>query len=76
MKAKVMQQPGAVALHASSKQFQFYKSGTLKQCCDSSNSSCKEDTVSINHAVTIVGYSEKNTKVEKCSVKNWWISCT
>jgi hypothetical protein len=30
MKAKVMQQPGAVALHASSKQFQFYKSGTLK----------------------------------------------
>jgi KDEL-tailed cysteine endopeptidase len=77
MKAKVMQQPGAVALNASSKQFQFYKSGVLKQCCDPSDSSCSEDTLSINHAVTVVGYSDPGEKkVEKCSVKNWWISCT
>jgi aminopeptidase C len=26
--------------------------------------------------VTVVGYSEPAKKVEKCSVKNWWISCT
>jgi len=28
--------------------------------------------------VTIVGYTEKNedNKVEKCTVKDWWIECT
>jgi len=30
MKDRVKMQPGAVALSASSRQFQFYKSGTLK----------------------------------------------
>ena len=77
MKAKVMQQPGAVALYASSKQFRFYKSGTLKQCCDASDKNCTEDFLNINHAVTVVGYTEKNeeNRLEKCKVKNWWVTC-
>ena len=31
----------------------------------------------INHAVTIVGYTDKNEKnrLEKCKVKNWWVTC-
>lgn len=75
MKRRVRMQPGAVALSASSRQFQFYKSGTLKKCCDNDN--CNEDTVPINHAVTVVGYSEGSSdkKVRKCGVKNWWVSC-
>jgi len=77
MKDRLKLQPGAVALSASSKQFQFYKSGTVKQCCDASNSSCREDRVPINHAVTIVGYSEGSSSktTRKCSVNNWWVSC-
>jgi len=75
MKRRVRMQPGAVALSASSRQFQFYKSGTLKKCCD--NDRCNEDTVPINHAVTVVGYSEGSAdkKVRKCGVKDWWVSC-
>jgi len=77
MKDRLKMQPGAVALSASSKQFQFYKSGTVKKCCDASNKNCSEDRVPINHAVTIVGYSEgtSDKKVKKCSVNNWWVSC-
>lgn len=32
----------------------------------------------INHAVTIVGYSEGSSDktVRKCSVNDWWVSCT
>ena len=77
MKDRLKKQPGAVALSASSRQFQFYKSGTLKQCCDPSDTSCREDRVPINHAVTIVGYSEGSSSktVRKCSVEDWWVSC-
>ena len=77
MKERVQIQPGAVALSANTKKFRFYKSGTLKQCCDASDSSCQEDRTPINHAVTIVGYSEGSSSktVKKCSVTDWWVDC-
>lgn len=77
MKDRLKKQPGGVALHASSKQFRFYSTGTLKQCCDDTNANCKEDTVRINHGVTLVGYTEGTSgkTVRKCSVEDWWVSC-
>merc|ERR1712061_554672 len=69
-KRRVRMQPGAVALSASSRQFQFYKSGTLKKCCD--NDSCNEDTVPINHAVTVVGYSEGSSDKKYWKLQNSW----
>ena len=78
MKDRLKVQPGAVALHAGSKQFRFYKSGTLKECCDASNANCQEDTVKINHGVTLVGYSEGTSSktVRKCKVEDWYVNCT
>jgi len=71
-----MQQPGAVALDASKPQFRYYKSGVVKSCCEPGDTSCNEDTLSINHGVVIVGYSEGgNNIVRKCSVNDWWESC-
>jgi len=49
----------------------------MKKCCDPNDSSCKEDTVPINHGVIIVGYSEgsPDKKVRKCNVNDWWVGC-
>jgi KDEL-tailed cysteine endopeptidase len=78
MKAKIETQPGAVAINASARNFRFYRSGTLKGCCEEGDTNCDEEKLSINHAVTVVGYTiggEKET-VEKCSMNRWWIECS
>jgi len=59
MKNKVWRQPVAVAIHADAPAFRFYKSGVLNSCCDPANQNCDENKLKINHAVTVVGYSEK-----------------
>ena len=63
MKEQIMKAPGAVALNASSKQFEFYRSGTIKGC----------DSNSLNHGVVVVGYSDQ--LVKKCKVNDWWVEC-
>jgi len=77
MKNRVKMMPGAVALSASSGQFQFYRSGTVKNCCDPRDSNCDEEHVPINHGVVIVGYSEgsPDKKLRECKVNNWWVNC-
>ena len=50
MKARVMQQPVAVALDASSYAFQFYASGVVK-----AEDNCGS---TLNHAVVVVGYAD------------------
>jgi len=75
MKERIMRQPVAVALNADAPGFRFYKSGVLKSCCDPANEQCDEDSLTINHAVTVVGYNEKSTKTKKCNVNDWWINC-
>jgi len=49
----------------------------VKKCCDDDNSSCQENRVPINHAVTVVGYSEGSSSrtVKKCVVNDWWVRC-
>lgn len=63
MKERIQMQPGAVALNASSRQFRFYSSGTVKQC----------DSNSVNHGVVVVGYTD--APVRKCKVNDWWVEC-
>ena len=78
VKAKLREQPLAVAVDAGSAAFQFYKSGVVKQ----------EDGCGtrLNHAVVLVGYTEKEDEVdpspgpeptpEPCNdefkVNKWW----
>ena len=70
-------QPATVALNASAKSFQFYRSGVVKSCCDPNDSGCTEHHLPINHAVAVVGYSDGKIekKVTKCSVQDWWVNC-
>jgi len=70
-----MKQPVAVALNGSKSAFKFYKSGVLKSCCNPNDRNCRENSLRINHGVTVVGYSEKSTGTRKCSVNDWWVGC-
>jgi len=62
MKDRLKLQPGAVALNASADAFRFYRSGTVKTCCNPNDSNCTEESIYINHAVAIVGYSDGTSK--------------
>lgn len=64
-----------IAIDASGRALEFYKSGVL------TTSACK--TTNLNHAVVLVGYSEKDDGGEPepeptpvdCDVHKWWYSC-
>lgn len=82
-KKKLKQQPLSVAVDASSTAFQLYKSGVLD---DSDNCG-----TSLNHAMTIVGYTEVGSTptpapvppeptpevdpLASCHVSKWWRNC-
>jgi len=71
-----MKQPVAVAINADAPGFKFYKSGVVKSCCDPSSSNCNEEWLTINHGVTVVGYSEPAAeRTKKCTVNDWWVGC-
>jgi len=64
-------------LYASSKNFRYYKSGTLKSCCDKElDPDCDDMELGYNHAVTVTGYKTKTNKKGKTSgfwrVMNSW----
>jgi len=52
-----------MVLYASSKNFRYYKSGILKNCCDKDlDPDCEDMDLSVNHAVTVTGYKVKKRK--------------
>lgn len=59
-----MDQPLAIAINASLYEFQFYKSGVLRE-----SDGC---STYVNHAVVIVGYSEGSPSTTTEMVHNWW----
>jgi len=72
---KVKQQPVSIAIHASSRDFQLYKTGVLQYA------SCYGQ---LNHGVVVVGYTlagdgeddrDNNDNDIECKVTKWWHSC-
>lgn len=69
----VAEQPVSAALHASSREFQLYESGVLKSCCDYElDPDCDETSLSVNHAITIVGYKTKKDGKGHWVIQNSW----
>ena len=72
LKEKVAEAPLAIAIHASSSAFQFYRSGVLT----SASSGCGNNRV--NHAVVLVGYTDQAETAPvrlPCSPNRWWHTC-
>lgn len=74
MKSTLVNQPLSIAIDAGQAAFQSYKSGVVKMSDNCGNS--------LNHAVVVVGFSEKDdvnppeppVEVE-CDVTKWWHTC-
>ena len=73
MKEAVMERPVTVAINASSRAFQLYKSGVI---------TADECSTQQNHAVVIVGFTsdgddrpEPPTPSTDCTVTDWYHSC-
>ena len=74
MKSTLARQPLSIAINASDTVFQNYASGVIKI-----SENCSTD---LNHAVVVVGYSEKDDNVDtcipakiECKVTKWWHTC-
>jgi len=63
MREAVADAPVAVALHASSDNFRYYRSGVVNSCCDKEEDpNCDDVTLDVNHGVTIFGYEVGTTE--------------
>jgi KDEL-tailed cysteine endopeptidase len=75
MKSTLAKQPLSIAIDAGQAAFQSYKSGVVKMSDNCGNQ--------LNHAVVVVGYSEKDDSVDppappvdvECDVTKWWHTC-
>lgn len=77
MMKETKKRPVSVTLHASAKNFRFYKSGVLKNCCDRDlDPNCDDTSLPVNHAVTVWGYkvleNKKGRTVGHWRVQNSW----
>ena len=73
MMEEVSTQPVSATVNASSRNFQFYKSGVLESCCDKEDDpDCEDQDLSVDHAITITGYKIKGENKGFWRVQNSW----